>query len=284
MTTQNTTVDNKVDNKPDNQDIHNLDNQTIINRVMSPKTNTKPQDNKGSNSDEIAFDPKMFDNISSVEDAKKAAEAAYKSYEKGFNKKFQDLAELKKTLEANISDSSSWTTEKIQSLLQNPSFVNAAQGVLSQSGYNKSSDNDEYSALSESEKQKIAGIERQNQLLLQQQNLLLMRQQDEFLKTKYPNYKSEAVDTITADLLQGKVKNTREYIWKAFDYEDLAVRAYKQGMEDARKNLNENIEVASFEGTQTIPSTPVKKEKGESNESLLKRLYSNALKNKRSNL
>jgi hypothetical protein len=265
----------------DNQTIDSQSKESIATRVA----NFKPEKTDVSKQpDDITFDPKSFDNITSVEEARKFAEQSYKSFEKGFNKKFQDLAELKKTLEAkvnNVSDTSSWTTEKIQALLQDASFVSAAQSVLGQSGYQSNSDND-FSNLSDAEKAEIKTIKDQNRLLLQQQNLLLMKQQDESLKNKYPNYRSEAVDTITADLLQGKVKNTREYIWKAYDYEEALDRAYKLGMQDARKTINENAGTVSLEGVDATSSVPVKREKGESNENLLKRLYVNALKSRRS--
>jgi len=250
-------------NNPNGNANANDPKESIVSRVA----NYTPEAKKEAQPDDIQFNPQDF----SVEDAKKYAETAYKSFEKGFQKKFQDLAELKKTLESSVAHSSSWTTEKIQSLLQDPSFVSAAQGVLGQSNQNFSGDDDGYSALSDTDKREITEVKRQNHMLLQQQNLLLMKQQDEMLKSKFPNYKPEAVDTITADLLQGKVKNTREYIWKAYDYEEGINRAYQLGMQDARQNLNENIQGASFDsGVSTTPS-----------ENLLKRLYTNALRNRR---
>lgn len=274
METPNSGIVNK-ESTPDNQP---KQAESIATRVA----NFKPEKTNASNqSEDITFDPKSYDSITSVEEAKKFAEQSYKSFEKGFNRKFQDLAELKKTLEAKVTDTSSWTTEKIQALLQDTSFVSAAQGVLSQSGYKGELD-DDFSSLSDADKAKIQAIERQNNLLMQQQNLLLTKQQDEALKAKFPNYRSEAVDTITADLLQGKVKNTREYIWKAYDYEEGLDRAYKLGMQDAKKTINENAETASFEGGEVTSSAPVKREKGESNENLLRRLYTNAIKSKRS--
>ena len=73
----------------------------------------------------------------------------------------------------------------------------------------------------------------------------------------------------------------REYIWKAYDYEEALDRAYKLGREDERRNVNENVEAASFEGGETTVSAPIKREKGESNQSLLKRLYTHHLKTRR---
>ena len=253
------------------------DTQSIVSRVA----NFKPDaiQSKSNQSDDVAFDPKMFDNIESAEDARKVAESAYKSYEKGFQKKFQDIAELRKTLEAKVTNEpTSWTTERINTLLKDPSFVAAAQGMLGESSNSNGMSDEAYSALSDAEKKRIDNIERQNKSLIQQQNLFLQRQQDELLKQKYPNYQTDAVDTITADLLQGKVKNTREYIWKAYDYENGLTRAYELGKQDARKSITENAEVASFTGVETQSVSPVKREKGESNENLMRRLYSAALK------
>ena len=201
------------------------EDKSILNRVANFKPTepvTQPK------ADDIKFNPQDFDKIESVDEAKEYAQNAYKSFEKGFQQKFQDLAEVRKALEGKASEPSSWTTEKIQTLLQDPSFVAAAQGVVGKSNPNANGNDDDYSALSDTEKQRIDSIEKQNQLLIQQSNLLLQKQQDEMLKNKYPNYKQEAVDTITADLLQGKIKNTREYIWKAHDYEEAIDKAYQQ--------------------------------------------------------
>lgn len=253
--------------------------QSIVNRVANFKAETTQSNSN--QSDEVVFDPKMFDNIKSAEDAKRVAESAYKSYEKGFQKKFQDVAELRKTLESKVTNEpSSWTTERVNTLLKDPSFVAAAQGMLGET--DNSMSDESYSALSESEKRRIDTIEKQNKSLIQKQNQFLQHQQDDLLKQKYPNYKSDAVDTITAELLQGKVKNTREYIWKAFDYEPGLTRAYELGKQDARTSITENAEVASFTGGETQASSDVKREKGESNENLMRRLYTKAVKGIRS--
>lgn len=276
---------NKQDNKLNNQNGEAVtatstsdpttssgNSQSILDRVA------KFQQGSTAKLDDIQFDPKDFDKIESVEDAKNFAMNSYKSFEKGFQKKFQDVAELRKTLEDKVNQSKSWTPDRIQTLLQDPAFVSAAQGMLNQSSY---TNNDDYSTLSDSEKRRIDAIEQQNRLLIQQQSSMLKQQQDELLRSKYPNYKSEAVDTVTADMLAGKINNVREYIWKAVDFEDSVNRAYHLGVQDGNKQFDENVESLSYTGRENImPSSTIKKEKGESNESLLKRLYNNAIRNR----
>ena len=70
-------------------------------------------------------------------------------------------------------------------------------------------------------------------------------------------------------------------IWKAHDYEEAIDKAYQLGMQDAKTDINENVHGASYTGIETTPSTSAKREKGESNENLLKRLYTNAVRTKR---
>jgi len=262
---------------------NNSSNDDLLSRVSNykPKENTTKPDNK-----EVMFNPMDFDNIDSVESAKEYAQKAYKSFESGYQRKFQEIAELKKALEAQVSKSngkSEWTTQDIQDLMQNQSFLQAAQGIIqSQDQNNNSSYDDDYSNLSDKDKQEIAEIKKQNAILLQQQNMFFQKQQDEMLKSKYPNYNQEAVDTITGELLKGKVKNTREYIWRAFDYEDAVKRAYDMGRTDERQGINENVNAASYEGTSTTTSAGVKRDKNESGQAFMRRLYSVALKSSRS--
>ena len=88
MVVENTVVDNKGQqqqqqgNENSNQDNKN----SIINRVASFKPEEKPKGNE-----EVSFNPQDFEKIESVEEAKKYAESAYKSFERGFQKKFPDL-------------------------------------------------------------------------------------------------------------------------------------------------------------------------------------------------
>lgn len=248
----------------------------IVRRVADFKL---PETNVSKPSEPHIFDASTFDKISSVEEAKKYAQSAHKELERTFQKKFQDIAELRKTLESQINNGpTSWTTEKVRKLMQEPSFITAANDVLKSTS--KPATSEEYSALSDEEKQRLIAAEEKTNFLLKQQQELLLKQEDEQLKSKYPNYNSVAVDTITADLLTNKITNTREYIWKASDYESAVKRAYQLGKQDALKQSTENSQGESYTGiSSTVDSASPKREKNESNENFLRRLYSRAVQN-----
>jgi len=105
--------------------------------------------------------------------------------------------------------------------MQDQNFVTSANDVL------QNSQEDEYSSLSDKDKQEIARIKQENQLVMQNQSKLIREKEDTELVNKYPNYNPKAVDTITADLLANRVTNTREYIHKVLDYDPGIKRAYE---------------------------------------------------------
>lgn len=229
-------------------------------------------------------EPSVFDikDIEKIQDpkAREIAEKAYKSLQSGFTKKFQELAEIRKQFEARQSENSNWTPEKIQNLLNDPTFVQAAQtvaGVNPTAKQGGMTDN-EWSALSETEKAKI------NEMQSQLRNLQLMNlqavkaQEDAQLKSKYANYNAQAVDIITNDLLQGKVNATREHLFKVIDYDDAVRRAYELGRIDAKTKAEEKVNSMSFTpngGTQQ--TSGVDPQKGESNSSFWQRIVAKNL-------
>lgn len=188
------------------------------------------------------FDPKDIEKIEDPK-AREFAEKAYKSFESGFQKKFQEIASIRKQLEAKNEP---WTTERVQSLLNDPSFVKSAQEVA---GFQQGSQaSDDYSNLSDAEKAQIKEVREQMNILMRQNAEMAKRQQDESLTKKYPNYNPSAIDEITADLLSGKVQATREDLFKVVDYEGAIQRAYKLGMQDASNANKEKMNLASVEG------------------------------------
>ncbi len=96
--------------------------------------------------------------INNIEDAtaREYALKAYKSMEKGYQQKYQEVATTRKTFEADKqrfetekSDFSNWSPEKVQALLSNPEFVQAAQKGRGVQNTNA----EEYSGLSDTYKQ-----------------------------------------------------------------------------------------------------------------------------------
>ena len=230
----------------------------------------------------IAADPEKFDysqlqNIKSPDEAKAWAEKAYKSYQRGFNEKFQTLAEMKKTLTATTQPANEpWSTQRVQSLLQDPEFVKAAQNVAGVTA-------DEESSLSDAEKTKLNDIHNQMSQLQQQNAQLAKKQQDDNLKGKYANYAPDVVDTTVSNLLNNKVQATREDIWKVVDYDSMAKRAYEMGRQDERSNVKEKVNYASTSGgSATYSTSGLERKEGETGKQFMSRLIEHKMSQVRS--
>lgn len=239
----------------------------LVSRVSQHKvTETKPEIS------EPEFD---FKNIESIKDpvAKEQALSAYKSFQKGFNQKFQELSEQRKTLEQMKQDMSTWTPEKVQALTANEQFLKAAQSVVGVQ--NSKSTDSEYSAMSETEKARVAQLEKELTQLKNQSYQQIKVQQDEQLKTRYANYDSNTMDMITNDVLAGKAQITREHVWKAYDYDSAIKRAYELGKQDKIQENTEKVNSMSFGDSSKNVSSSEKMEpnKGESDRDYLKRLF-----------
>lgn len=235
--------------------------EDLVTRVSQVKPEEKKVD---------VFNVNDIDKIENPQ-AKEYTQKAYKSLESGYTKKFQALADERRTWEAKKAEGENWTQDKVQSLLKDPNFVTAAQGVATQQQNEEATG--EYSALSDTEKKRIADNEKQVGLIVQQNTQLLRQQQDESNKTKYANYDSNAVDIITADLISGKRQATREDLFKVYDYEPAVNRAYKLGLSDKNEANKEKINALSPDGVTVVSDDSVPKpEKGESNRNYFLRL------------
>ena len=227
---------------------------------------------------EDKFDPKELDAIPDPA-AKEVALKAYKSFEAGYGKKFQDLAEQKKQLEAEKSKYSNWTPQRLQELLNDKDFVASAISLQqAQAPQNSGLTNDQWSALSDNEKAKFAQLE-QKQMFLEQQ-LIRERQlkEDEKLKAKYADYAPDVVDTTVSNLVTGKVQATREDIWKVINHDRNVERAYQLGMQDAKVDRTEKTNASSFEGITTKASSDAPTpEKGENDRNYFRRLTLNRI-------
>lgn len=220
---------------------------SLIERVSSYKPEPSVASSQAEPSNEPFFDIKEIEKLADP-NAKAVAEKAYKSMQGDYTRKTQALAEERKAAEAvrkqyeELSKvNANWTPERIQSLLNDPNFVKAAQQVAGQTPSTTQSGltDNEWSALTDKEK---AALQQTQQLVQQQQQYLqnlVKQQQDAQLKVKYANYDAQALDVITNDVLQGKVQITREHIWKATDYEPAVERAYQLGRKDREAELTQ---------------------------------------------
>ena len=208
----------------------------------------------------------------------------YKSLEAGAGKKFQEAAEIRKNAEAKLAEISNWTPERVQQLLNDKNFVASAQRVAEQiAPQNSGLSNEQWSALSDSDKAKFAALE----LKTNQMEQLLQRErqskEDESLKNKYADYKPDIVDTTISKLLNGEYRASREDIWKVINHDTNVEKAYKLGLQDASLEIKDKVGASSFTGTSTTtPSEKIEPNKGESNREFFRRIVmNNMLKNKK---
>lgn len=249
----------------------------LMTRVSQFVKEKGPESESTDSNTEVKFDYSKLDNIQTAEEAKSWAEEAYKSMQRGENKKFQEIAEFRKELQATIEAQKGWTPEKVQSLLNDKEFVNSAQQVYSNQNPQESGlTDDQYSTLSDSEKQTLHLAVSNSQKAQQEVNLMKQtrefEKQDLELSQKYSNYNPTSVDTLYNDMMSGKVGATREALWQVLDYEPAVNRAYELGKLDGQKSGNEMSNATSIEGRTMVNSAPLAKEEGESNKSYFLRL------------
>ena len=252
-------------------------------KVDLPKVEVKsetPQEEK--------FDYKEYEQtLNSIKDPTQKAilEKAYKSFQSGFNKKFQDLADIRKQFESKSQETTKWTPEKLQQEINKTDFIESAKAVMEiQAPVNSNLTDSEYSMLSENEKAKIKQLDSEIQSLkkLNQQTLIQNQQEnmkrlDESLKTKYANYDPNAIDIITDDLMQNRVQATREHIYKAYYHDENVRRAYELGRQDERSGISVKKDSASLpNSTANRKVEPLEPEKGENSLTYFKRI---AIKN-----
>ena len=223
--------------------------------------------------EEVGFDVKDIEKITDPQ-AKEYAEKAYKSFQKGFNDKFQNLAEIRKEYEKKLTEDSNWTPQRIQKLLNDPAFVQAASQVVQTQNPTQSGLTDEqWSALSDSDKNRIKSMQNEIEGLKQQNYQTLKSQQDEQLKGKYANYASDIVDTTINKLVKQEAIATREDVWKVVDYENAVKRAYELGKKDKEVELKGNVSHSLPNGVNTREFSKVlPPEKGESDRGYFKRI------------
>ena len=253
--------------------------EDLVSRVSKVKVEPKLPD---LNIEEPHFDVNDIEKIADPQ-AKEQALKAYKSFQRGFNAKFQELAELRKQVESK-NQPSQWTPDRLKQEINKPDFIQASQAVLQeQNPQNSNMSDTEWSSLTANEKKQWQVMQQELASLKQQQSnqqiLQNFKQQDEQLKARYSNYDPSAVDIITSELLEGKRNATREDIWKAKDYDDMAQRAYNLGKQDGNLDITDKKNASAYDGLSTgKPATDVPvAEKNESTTSFFGRLVANNL-------
>ena len=222
----------------------------LVQRVSQVKTEAPKEEE---------FDYKKIDEIQDPK-AKELFWTYYKEAQRSFTKKFQSLA----TKKENLEHQPVWTKEKVKDLLKDQSFLSAARDIIPQ---------DESSMLTEPEKASIKAAKDRADFAVSQASEAKRLREDEVLNNKYANYNAQGVDVITADLISGKLKATREDLHKVLDYDDAIKRAYSLGKEDKKVDTKEKIDSTSVDGVTTnISEAPLKRIKGESDRVYFQRL------------
>jgi len=198
-----------------------------------------------------------------------------KSLLRGENQKYQEIAELRKKYETSLAQQSEWTPERLREELKNPSFKQVAQSIVEeqQSSTNSMLSEEEQALLNDNTK-KINSLTQANQALLRQQ-------EDSVLKGKYANYDPNVVDKAITDVAHGRIRMTREDIWKAIDYTNGMKRAYKLREQDTQRENKDKISGMTIDNTVNMTQpTGLVKEKGESTQQFMRRSYQHHAKKK----
>ncbi len=237
---------------------------------------------------EVFNDSELRTTIDGIQDEslKNQMVALRKSMIRGGNQKFEELAGYRKELDelklSINSDPKSWTPERIQSLLNDPSFITAAQQVSGGEGAEDPlayADDGVKKVVTDLQKQ-VNDLKTQNNQALTQQQEASRQQEHQQLSAKYShNYDSKEMDTIYFDMIEGKIQATNEHLYKAFKHDDNVDRAYKMGLKDGREGKEDNLASTSIEGLNTNSSTPaIVPEEKETSQSFLNRIINSKLK------
>ena len=174
------------------------------------------------------------------------ADKALKDFESGYNKKYQTLAQKSKELDDMKAKISTWTPQRLQEELKNPAFVQSMQ-ILQQSSppSNFEGSTDEWSNLSDSEKQRIKANEIETQSLKSQMAKLMASQEDTETKKLYPDYDPQIVEEAIQGLRSGQITASRADIWKVVNHDKNVEKGYQYGYEDGYKKALEKVNGSS---------------------------------------
>lgn len=213
------------------------------------------------------FDYKEIEKITEPT-ARKFAEDAYKSMQSGFTKKTQEIAEQKRSMEQKIAEMQNWSPERIQKeLLNNPQFLTAAQQIATQNPPNSGLTNEQFSALTESEKAEIAGLRSKINTLEQTNFQAIVAQRDSQLQTRYPDYNPNQIDATIRDLAQMNPLDIREHVYKSLKHDEDVAAAYELGRQESKGLNQQKINAITPNGNSitTSDGLPIR-EKGDTDQ------------------
>lgn len=204
---------------------------------------------------------------------------------RGIQERLQEISEMRKELNSlKQGINPGWSPDRIQQLLNDKEFLNAAQQVLGNTGTQQQFEDDgEY--VPDSVKQKLAKLEQENsqfkqqwnQFNQQQTNAQIMQEHNR-LKERYGNYDANKVDELINGLIKGEVQAGPEVVYKAYYHDENVKRAYEMGRRDAMGGVDEKQQASSFSTSRIQqPNSEIKPEKDETNKQFLNRIIQNKL-------
>jgi len=205
-----------------------------------------------------------------------------KSMMRGVNEKFQDLASIRKELEAVKNTSAyKFRANSVDELLNNQEFINEAKNKL---GSERSAISDD-PVLSDDTKAYIQNLESKMKQLEEGLNQKTNQEatenwnrQHETLASRYKNYDKQKIDEVAVGLATGKVKATPEYLYKVLYHDDNVKKAYELGRREGSKILeNKRENITPIDGVNAVRLDSISQDKGESNLNFMQRLVAKRL-------
>lgn len=246
--------------------------------VKEPDLLTKVSQFKAQNqTSEIKNAPEQPE-FESIKDpvAREAAKQAVERLRRGFQSEYdRKLEEAQKVVEK----SKNWTPQRIQQeLLNNPEFLSAAQQVAaSQNPPNSGLTDEQFSSLTDKEKQEITSLKNEvNQLKQTNSNAILqstISNKDAQLQSKYADYNPVSINSATERLASMTMADIREYVYKADNHDDHVKAAYEMGKQDGRNLTQTKIGGISADGlSSTNNEGALTKNAGESDHNFIVRI------------
>lgn len=258
-------------NQPSSKEVSPQSVSTTEILKKTPEPTAKIAKEEVSEIPEQLFDRGTLNNIKdpfAKQQVSQILEEKEKQMVKAMNEKFRQAAEMRKQAEALMEQNQEpqWTEDTFENMLQDPKFIEFAQAkVASQqtqtppSSYEGSQE--EWSALSDSEQQRIRSLEDKINSFMTQQEKLQIQAADKEIAERLPGYDASAVDKFQNELLQNKYDQAsiREHIGKSLLFDQAVQRAHQNGLEGRKLELGEKSNAAqqlNGHNTQTQKDVP----------------------------
>jgi hypothetical protein len=210
-----------------------------------------------------------------------------KSMMRGVNDKFQEMAVLRKDLEAlkqsssGISGKPKFSANSVEELLQNTEFVSEAQRLTGKT--DTLSSDDTLSAEAKAEISKLKSELDSVKNTMTQQNVSKAQAEwnnhHDVLSAKYKNYDRTEIDKVASDLAANRINVTPEYLYRVIHHDDNVRRAYELGRRESLSSSEEKKNATSIDGVNVVRNDSIQQNTGEDNRSFLQRIIATRLSN-----